>query len=82
MTKFPGQIFEFDPAKAASNRKKHGVTFTEAMTVFDDPLASTLLDDQHSLEENRFITETNSGIRLIGARAATAAERKQYEKGC
>ncbi|MBB5064996.1 BrnT family toxin [Granulicella mallensis] len=42
----PRQIFEFDAAKAASNLKKHGVSFAEAMTVFDDALSSTLPDDQ------------------------------------
>jgi hypothetical protein len=87
--------FEYDPRKAASNFKKHGVSFPEAMTVFDDPLSSTLPDDQHSDGESRWIsigkssrqrilfvvyTETNSGIRLIGARAATAAEIRQYEE--
>jgi len=50
------QIFEYDPAKAASNLAKHGVSFAEAMTVFADPLASTLPDDQHSEDELRFIT--------------------------
>jgi uncharacterized protein len=89
------QIFEFDSAKAATNLKKHGVSFTEAMTVFDDPLASTLPDDQHSEDENRFITvgassrhrtlfvvytDNISGIRIIGARAATAAEIEEYEE--
>jgi uncharacterized DUF497 family protein len=89
------QIFEFDRAKAASNLKKHGVSFAEAVTVFEDPLASTLPDDQHSLDERRFITvgmsfrhrllfvvytENTSGIRLIGARPATAAEVEQYEE--
>ena len=88
-------LFEYDPAKAASNLKKHGVTFAEAITVFNDPLASTLPDDQHSTDEIRFIsvgmsskrrilfvvyTETISGIRLIGARPATAAEIRQYEE--
>lgn len=88
-------LFEYDPAKAASNLKKHGVSFTEAITVFSDPLASTLPDDQHSIDEIRFIsvgmsskqrilfvvyTETISGIRLIGARPATAAEIRQYEE--
>ncbi|HEU5407048.1 MAG TPA: BrnT family toxin [Nitrospira sp.] len=92
---FPRLIFEYDPTKAAINLKKHGVSFAEAMTVFDDPLASTLPDDQHSLNESRFITvgmssrrrilfvvytETTSGIRLIGARTATAAEVEQYEE--
>ncbi len=87
--------FEFDPAKAASNRKKHGVSFDEAVTVFNDPLSSTLPDDQHSEDEARFIivgrsskqrllfvvyTETGTRIRLIGARLVTAAEREQYEQ--
>ena len=39
--------FEGNPQKAASNHKKHGVSFDEAATVFDDPLSSTLPDDQH-----------------------------------
>jgi len=88
--------FEFDPTKAAINRRKHGVTFDEAISVFDDPLSSTLPDDQHSDEENRFITvgmsaqqrllfvvytDKDSRIRLIGARTVTAAEREQYEQG-
>lgn len=88
--------FEFDPAKAAANLKKQGVSFDEAATVFDDPLSSTLPDDQHSEDEDRFITvgmsaqqrllfvvytERDSRIRLIGARLVTAAEREQYEQG-
>ncbi len=87
--------FEFDPAKAASNVKKHGVSFDEATTVFDDPLSSTLHDDQHSDDEDRLVTvglssrqrllfilytETDSRIRLIGARPVTATERRQYEQ--
>ena len=48
--------FEFDPRKAASNLKKHGVSFAEAMTVFDDPLAQTFPDELHSEEECRSIT--------------------------
>ncbi|MGA7158783.1 MAG: BrnT family toxin [Acidobacteriaceae bacterium] len=87
--------FEYDPRKAASNLRKHGVSFPEAMTVFEDPLSATLPDDQHSTDESRWIvvgrssrqrilfvvyTETNSGVRLIGARAATAAEIRQYEE--
>jgi uncharacterized protein len=86
---------EFDPDKAASNLSNHSVSFDEAITVFDDPLSSTLDDDQHSLDERRFITvgmstrhrilfvvytESTSAIRLIGARLATTAERRQYEE--
>ena len=92
---FPYLSFEFDPAKAAANLKKHRVSFDEAVTVFDDPLSSTLPDDQHSDEENRFVivgmsvtrrllfvvyTENDSRIRLIGARPVTATEREQYEQ--
>jgi hypothetical protein len=90
-----GFVYEFDPQKAAANLDKHGVSFEEAITVFDDPLASTLPDDQHSEDEARFITlgmssnsrvlfvvytERGSRIRLIGARLATARERREYEE--
>jgi uncharacterized DUF497 family protein len=51
-----GLAFEFDPRKAAANLEKHGVSFEEPFTVFNDPLASTLPDDQHSGDEQRFIT--------------------------
>ena len=86
--------FEWDDLKAASNKRQHGVSFTEAMTVFADPLSLTALDPDHSAEEDRFITIGNaatgrlivvshtdrgSKIRIIGARAATKAERKEYE---
>ena len=46
--------FEFDPAKAAANLKKHGISFREAMTVFEDPLAQTFPDELHCEEEDRF----------------------------
>jgi uncharacterized DUF497 family protein len=87
--------FDFDPSKAASNFQKHGVSFGEATTVFGDPLAATIRDDEHSDEEDRFITigtssagrvlflvytEDDSSVRLIGARVATARERAQYEE--
>jgi uncharacterized DUF497 family protein len=86
--------FEWDPAKAASNLSKHRVAFEEAVTVFGDPLASTITDPDHSEEEARFITlgrSTNETmivvchtdragrVRLISARQATRRERKQYE---
>jgi uncharacterized DUF497 family protein len=86
----PSLIFEFDPAKAAANLRKQKVSFREAMTVFDDPLASTLDDDQHSPNERRFITvgmsdqhrllfvvytEAGPIIRLIGARGEPRREK-------
>ena len=87
--------FEFDPDKAAANLKKHRVSFDEAITVFADPLRSTIHDEAHSFNGQRFIvvgqstrgrilfvvyTESDSSTRLIGARVATATERKQYEE--
>ena len=88
--------FQWDPAKAAANLDKHGVSFEEAATVFRDPLSVTALDPDHSLDEERFITfgvstsgrllvvahgDRDDTIRIISARPATPAERKIYEEG-
>ena len=87
--------FEWDPGKAQSNVKKHGVDFAEAKTVFNDPLEVTIRDTAHSSQENRFLSmgtseagkltvvyyteRSDSRIRLIGARRASPKERRQYE---
>jgi uncharacterized DUF497 family protein len=88
--------FEWDEAKAESNERKHGVTFSEAMTVFADPLSLTGCDPQHSDEEDRFLTmgqsvdgrlvvvshtDRDDAVRIISARRATRRERKDYEDG-
>lgn len=52
--------FEWDEAKAASNLKKHGVSFDEAASVFDDPYARVIADPDHSAEEERFVILGNS----------------------
>ncbi len=87
--------FEWDPRKAATNLRKHGISFTEAGTVFGDELAITVPDPDHSDEEDRFITigwsnrrrllmvsHTDRGgrIRIISARELTRNERKVYEE--
>lgn len=87
--------FEWDEAKAASNSKKHKVTFEEAATVFADPLAAIFDDEGHSTEEHREIiighsaadrlllvcfTERGGCIRIISARQATKRERRDYEE--
>ena len=87
--------FEWDPRKATQNRRKHGVSFHEAATVYADPLAVTYHDPDHSISEQRFITVgiSNAGrllivahadrgenIRIISARKATLRERKHYEQ--
>ena len=87
--------FEWDPAKARRNRRKHRVSFQEAATVFGDPLAMTFLDPDHSASEQRFITvgvsstnrilivahaDRGENVRIISARRATQIERKYYEE--
>lgn len=48
--------FEWDPQKAKSNFDKHGVSFESACTVFKDPNALSISDDEHSIKEERWIT--------------------------
>lgn len=86
--------FEWHRAKAEQNRKKHRVSFDEAVTVFYDPLTATFDDPGHSIGERRLITigyssydrlivvvhaERGGNIRIISARPANARERKHHE---
>ena len=48
--------FAWDPVKAKANRRKHGVDFEHATTVFRDPKAMSVFDDTHSSAEDRWIT--------------------------
>jgi uncharacterized DUF497 family protein len=50
-----GLKFDWDPGKAATNRKKQGVSFEEARTVFFDDYARLIVDPEHSEHEERFI---------------------------
>jgi uncharacterized DUF497 family protein len=50
-----GLIFEWDDHKNASNKRKHGVSFEEAQTVFFDEKAIEFDDPDHSIQEERFI---------------------------
>jgi uncharacterized DUF497 family protein len=85
--------FQYDPAKAATNLKKHKVSFADAEGVLQDPLALTL-EDPDSQGERRFVTlglgnagellvvvytERGDQYRLVSARRATRRERKRYE---
>ena len=87
--------FEWDPEKAASNRRKHEVTFQQAATVFGDPLATTFPDPDHSVREHRSVTigmsedrrllvvahaEGKDAVRIISARPVTRRERRFYEE--
>ena len=55
MTTFQYQ-FEWDPTKARQNARNHGITFERAATVFLDPEALSMFDNEHSQEEERWIT--------------------------
>jgi hypothetical protein len=58
--------FDWDPAKAASNVKKHGVSFEEARSVFYDEFAVQFYDENHSSGEERFLMlGMSSGARLV-----------------
>jgi uncharacterized DUF497 family protein len=88
--------FEWDPEKARTNVRKHGVSFDEAQTVFSDTLALDRLDVKHSHDEVRFMImgrsnrerilmviyaeRTHLTIRIISARRALLGERRTYEE--
>ena len=87
--------FEWDPRKALSNVRKHGVSFEEAATVFSDPLAAYYQDSDHSVSERRYLVIGTSSkqrlvhiafadrrgrIRIIQAREPSKNEISQYEE--
>ena len=88
--------FSWDPRKADSNFRKHGIAFDEAITVFNDPLALIFDDTIHSEDEHReiiigysalrrlvlvcFVERVEDTIRIISARRATKDEIRDYEK--
>ena len=53
---------EWNPNKAELNLEKHGVSFQEATTVFNDPLSTTFPDLDHSIRESRYIIIDKSGL--------------------
>jgi len=55
MEHFLDMLFDWDENKAKTNKRKHGIAFLEAMTVFGDENAVLMDDDMHSAEEDRFI---------------------------
>ena len=87
--------FEWNEKKNASNKKKHGVSFEEAKSVFTDQFARLISDPDHSDDEDRFILlgtsihsrllvvchciRVNDSIRIISARKADKQEREIYE---
>ena len=88
--------FEWNPDEAALNFEKHGISFQEAATVFNDNLSVTFPDLAHSIAESRYViigvsrfgqllviahTERGEKVRIISARKATLQEKRFYEEG-
>lgn len=84
---------EWDPKKAASNLKKHGVRFADAYSVLEDTRALTI-DDPHPDEQHHLTLGVDAlgrvlvsymwrgdRLRIISVRKATPSERRQYESG-
>jgi hypothetical protein len=86
--------YEWDPAKAAANLRKHKVDFADAVLALEDPLARTVHDPDGSGEE-RYVslgsdptgrllvtvfTRRKKRIRIISSRRASPAERRHYEE--
>lgn len=88
--------FQWDERKNTINQRKHGISFSEASTVFYDPDALVIDDPEHSEVEERFIIlgmsltanllvvchcyrASDTVIRIISARKATATEARQYD---
>jgi uncharacterized protein len=86
--------YQWNREKAATNLRKHGIDFADAVSVFSDDLAITIPDER--FDEERFITigidalgrilvvvyaMRDDEIRLISARQATKQEKQQYEEG-
>jgi uncharacterized DUF497 family protein len=86
--------FDWDDDKAEANITKHGVSFLEAVPVFEDDLSITFPDPDHSIDEERLIiighsdrgrllfvshTDQNNQTRIISAREVTRRERRVYE---
>ena len=84
-------VFEWDPKKAASNVRKHGIRFADAVSALEDDQAITVSDD--SIGEERWVTIgmdavgrivvvvytwRGERIRIISARRATQRESRQY----
>lgn len=85
-------MFEFDPAKSASNAEKHGIDFNEAQALWD-PAPISVVSNQHALERRELaigrigdrvwtaiITRRDERIRIISVRRARANEEQIYEQ--
>jgi uncharacterized protein len=86
--------FEWDPAKAAANKRKHSVSFTEAVSCFADEHGVYFADATHherfvllaSSDQQRLLVTIHAEldgnrVRIVSARKTTSHERRRYEEG-
>lgn len=88
--------FEWDAKKAAANQRKHGVSFEEAATCFEDPHGAYFRNEAPSYEDRLILIAYSQGqrllfvvhaevgrdaVRIVSARKASPAQRKLYELG-
>lgn len=89
--------FRWDEEKATRNIRKHGISFEEARSAFDDPFSLSVADHRHRDDEERslligssirgellviaYVERGDNIIRVISARLADRRERKRYEEG-
>jgi uncharacterized protein len=86
--------YDRDPVKEAENLRRHGIPFHHAIVALLDPFAVGWFDEEHSIDEHRFVTvgrdlrgrlltvvtsESRASSRIISARRATKRERDAYE---
>jgi uncharacterized DUF497 family protein len=86
-------IFEWNETKAQYNKQKHGISFEEAASVFDDPLSEIFDDPEHSNQEEQLVmigmshsnkllavsfTERPDATRITSARRTTKREQNDY----
>ena len=69
--------FEWDPEKAKTSYRKHGVSYEEATTVFRDQTAISIFDDKHSEKEERWIT---IGISNVGRLIVVCHTFQEHDK--
>ncbi|MEX2524870.1 MAG: BrnT family toxin [Gammaproteobacteria bacterium] len=86
--------YEWNPAKAAANARKHGVEFADAVFALEDEMAVTIIDPDSEKEERcislgmdamgrilvTVFTICDNAIRIISSRKASKTERKLYEQ--
>ena len=73
--------FDWDPKKARANLKKHRVSFRQATSIFRDPLTLTIFDEEHSVNEDRWVSigRAESGQTLVVVHSSEWASQNEIK---